>query len=297
MTEEIRETAALYALGSLTQHEARSFQNHLEEGCAICEAEFRHFERITAGIGLASEEIAAPDYLHELLAKRIEHESQAESSAGVSPEGGKEAPLPEKSSAPHSPPPLFSQSIQQRGQQRRGFLPWILTVLIACLAVLVFFAWRSALNTNSQLRAQVSDSQAEAEDLTRLLDIQRLHGEELEQILTVTGKPDARFMRLTGQAAAPSGSGILIWDMQKAQCLIFGFFPPPPQGNAYQLWFITTRDRIPAGLLKVNPTGRIFDTQPVPPDIANWVAAAVTLEPESGSQTPTMPFYLLGRFQ
>ena len=34
-TEETRETAALYALGALSQHEARAFEIHLAEGCDV----------------------------------------------------------------------------------------------------------------------------------------------------------------------------------------------------------------------------------------------------------------------
>ncbi len=296
VTEEIREIAALYALGSLTQHEARSFEAHIQEGCAICKAEFRHFEHIVAGIGLASEEIAAPEYLHELLSKRIERESQAAQSAPVSSEGAGQEPEQEKDSRPYSPPPLFSQSMQRQGAQRKGFLPWVLTALFACLAILAFFVWRSALKENSQLRTEVSAAQAEGEDLKRLLDNQRLRREELEQVLTIAGKSDARFMRLSGQDPAPSASAILLWDFQEAQCLTFGFLPPPPQGYVYQLWFVTTRERIPAGLLNINPTGRTFTVTPVPVELANWVAAVVTLEPEGGSQTPTTDYYLLGRF-
>jgi hypothetical protein len=39
-TEELRELAAFYALGSLTQHEAHSFEIHVQEGCPVCEAGF-----------------------------------------------------------------------------------------------------------------------------------------------------------------------------------------------------------------------------------------------------------------
>ena len=59
-TEELRELAALHALGSLTQHEARSFELHIKEGCSACETEFRKFEQAVSGIGLAGSEAAVP---------------------------------------------------------------------------------------------------------------------------------------------------------------------------------------------------------------------------------------------
>jgi hypothetical protein len=47
-TEEIRELAALFSLGALSQHEARSFEAHIQEGCQVCEKEYNKFKHITA---------------------------------------------------------------------------------------------------------------------------------------------------------------------------------------------------------------------------------------------------------
>ncbi len=292
-TEEIREWAALYALGSLSQHEAQSFENHLQEGCAVCEAEFHQFTRIVAAIGLAAEEVAAPEYVRELLSTRIERETQATPPAAAASNNLDAEPVQKEPSLSYPARPIFAQS----DQPKSSFFPWILAVIIACLAFLALYAWKSEQGTNSRLRAAVSAAQAEGKDLERLLEIQRERGSELEQIVSIVGKSEARFMRLKGQAAAPSASGILLWDTQQSQCLTFGLFPPAPQGRAYQLWFITPQERIPAGLLKTDPFGRAFTTLAVPPDMTNWTAAAVTLEPDNGSQIPTMPFYALGRFE
>ena len=73
-TEELKEMAALYALGTLTQHEARSFEMHVKEGCPICESECRKFEQTVAKIGIAAEEVPVPDYIRDLLSARIERE-------------------------------------------------------------------------------------------------------------------------------------------------------------------------------------------------------------------------------
>ena len=44
-THEIKEQAALYALGVLTQLEARAFESHVRDGCEICRSEVFRFER------------------------------------------------------------------------------------------------------------------------------------------------------------------------------------------------------------------------------------------------------------
>ena len=50
---EMRDFAALYALGSLTQREARSFEEHLNEGCRSCKRELGGFEAVVSDLGFA----------------------------------------------------------------------------------------------------------------------------------------------------------------------------------------------------------------------------------------------------
>jgi hypothetical protein len=118
-TEEIRELASLYALGSLTQHEARSFEIHMREGCSVCEREFQRFARTIAEMGFASEEVQAPDYIRDLLLARIEREQDA---APATAQGyAKENELFQGKPAPDT----LSQPIQQK----RRILPWVLLSL------------------------------------------------------------------------------------------------------------------------------------------------------------------------
>ncbi|MDR0843159.1 MAG: anti-sigma factor [Acidobacteriota bacterium] len=65
-TEAVRQRASLYALGLLTQHEALSFELHLEE-CLVCRAELEKIEHAVAKIGLAVDEVEPPEQLRERL--------------------------------------------------------------------------------------------------------------------------------------------------------------------------------------------------------------------------------------
>lgn len=58
--EEMTERASLYALGALTQWEARAFEEHLEEGCERCAAELQSFEEVTRSLSLAAPEAEPP---------------------------------------------------------------------------------------------------------------------------------------------------------------------------------------------------------------------------------------------
>jgi anti-sigma factor ChrR (cupin superfamily) len=53
---EMTDLAVLYALGSLSQHEARSFEEHLADGCDTCRAELESFELTVQSIGLSASE-------------------------------------------------------------------------------------------------------------------------------------------------------------------------------------------------------------------------------------------------
>jgi anti-sigma-K factor RskA len=70
--------------------------------------------------------------------------------------------------------------------------------------------------------------------------------------------------------------------------------PPAPEGKVYQLWFVTPDAKISAGLINLDKNGHGFTAVQFPPSVTQLAAAAITLEPEGGSEQPTMPIYALG---
>jgi anti-sigma factor ChrR (cupin superfamily) len=67
---EMTDVAALYALGALSQHEARSFEAHLAEGCDICQAELESFEQTMRAVAFSVPEAEPPARVRaKLLAK------------------------------------------------------------------------------------------------------------------------------------------------------------------------------------------------------------------------------------
>jgi predicted ChrR family anti-sigma factor len=65
--QEMTETASLYALGALSQWEARAFEEHLAEGCEECAAELQSFEETTRSLDFAAPEATPPAGLKEKL--------------------------------------------------------------------------------------------------------------------------------------------------------------------------------------------------------------------------------------
>jgi anti-sigma-K factor RskA len=290
-TEEIRELAALYALGSLTQHEARSFEIHLQEGCDICEAEIQRFARTLAEMGFAAEEVPAPDYLRDLLLARIEREGKPAAKAPAPSEKDKvEIPKEKPFSAAASP--LFGA---QPKRENPRILPWILAAALVVLAIIFFFSWKMSKDTSDQLLATLSASQTDLAELQKQIDAGKEKSADLEQIWVIINKPGARIARLIGQTAPSANVGAILWDTEHAECLALGSILAAPQGKAYQLWFFSATKKIPVGLIRTDAEGRFFMKFPVPKDAAGATAVVITLEPDNGSEIPTAPYSAAGR--
>ena len=63
--DEMRDLAAFYALGSLTQREARSFEGHLNEGCRSCNVELGGFEAVVSDLAFAVAGVEPPPGVFE----------------------------------------------------------------------------------------------------------------------------------------------------------------------------------------------------------------------------------------
>lgn len=72
--DRIIEMAALYALGAMSQGEAKAFENHLADGCEVCLAEVTAFEEVAGNIGLAAREVEPRVEARDILLARLPHE-------------------------------------------------------------------------------------------------------------------------------------------------------------------------------------------------------------------------------
>ena len=86
---EMTDVAALYALGALSQHEARSFEAHLAEGCDICQAELESFEQTVRAVAFSAAEAEPPARVRAELLATVSR-SIPEQSVKSAPAGGLE---------------------------------------------------------------------------------------------------------------------------------------------------------------------------------------------------------------
>ena len=306
-TEEIRELAALFSLGTLPENEAQRFETHIREGCSVCEAEFRKFKHIVAEIGLAVNEVAAPEYIRGIILTRIERKIPSEAvekpktepaeqvkPAAEEPKIEPTEQVKPKKSAKREPPPTLRPILTQTSIGRPSFFPWILAAILAVITILTFLAYRSQQSANIQLKDEIASIRSDLEDFQILLDIQKGRQGESDQIISTVSKPETRILHLSGLSPAPSSSGAILLDVQLKECLVFGYMPLPTQGKTYQLWYMTPSAKIPSGTFKPGPSGRIYEQFSIPEDITS-MTPVITLEPEGGSKIPTSAYYAIGR--
>lgn len=192
-------------------------------------------------------------------------------------------------------PALKSKVLARIGQEKAASLParaaWRSSpAMLTALAASVVFAlivgslaigYRDALTEREQALVSV-----EAQLADRLAMLNRI----LE--------PQVQLFLLTGQGAQAPGVQ-LFWDRERDVTILHAFnLPPAPAGQAYQLWLVPSDGSPPVSVVVFNsePDGHALEHDiPVPAALGEFAAAAITVEPESGSPQPTSDPILIGQ--
>jgi len=174
---------------------------------------------------------------------------------------------------------------QAAAPTRRGWWTLVPWVAAAALGVGLVSLWLQ----NSNLRRRISDLQNESAQ--QLAELQRAR--EVVSTLTAT---DA--MRVTLVAAKtppqPQGKAFYVRDRSSLIFLASNLQALPAQ-KAYELWLIPTSGApIPACVFKPDTHGSAIVINPPLPTGVEAKAFAITVEPEGGSQAPTMPILMIG---
>ena len=287
ITGELQETAALYALGSLSQHEARGFEAHLKEGCAVCDGELKRFEQVVGTLGLTASEADPPPYLRELLVAEAEHETRQAPPAPAAPPAAAvktvAAPVPPPRAAAPAPPP------RRALPGWRVYLAWAVAAICAVAAAYYYLALQWA-NEAARVRTDaIAAAQGDADQLRRMLEFERGRAQELEHINGVLGKPSSRVILLAGVDQSSATSIAILWDLPGKRWVVTGRLPAAPAGKGYQLWYVTATGRYSAGMLDPDSEGHVFKVMDTPDAAAGLTEAVLTLEPPGGSAQPTWP--------
>jgi anti-sigma-K factor RskA len=145
-------------------------------------------------------------------------------------------------------------------------------------------------NQNAKLKSSLAELQGLSEQ-------QKLElGQARHVVDTLTAQDVQRVDVMPVGLKQPPPQGKAIYSRQN-NGLIFvaSNLHPLPAQKAYELWIIPTKGApIPAGVFKPDARGGAMVINPPIPAGVEAKAFAITIEPEAGSATPTMPIVMLG---
>jgi anti-sigma-K factor RskA len=161
-------------------------------------------------------------------------------------------------------------------------LPWLAA---AAFLLLAGFFWQQS----DRLSQRVAELQGESSQQQAQLERAR------EIVSTLTSTDAMRVTLVAAQAPPqPQGKAIYVKDRSSLVFLASNMPPLPPQ-KIYELWLIPTNGApIPAGVFKPDARGSATVIEPPLPAGVEAKAFAITVEPEQGSSTPTMPIVMMG---
>jgi anti-sigma-K factor RskA len=252
-----QDLAAAYALGALPADEARRFEAFLATS-PEAQRELAEYREVAALLALAGSEGAPSTDLRDRVIRGV---------------------VARPSRAPLD---LSRQTFPAPSR-----VPWLAVAASLLLAVGI---GASLVSTRGRLAATAAALDERERSLAQTE--QRLS--EREATINSLLEPGVQLFQLT--ASGDPDPGIqLFWNRAQHRALVHGYrLKPVPAGRAYQLWFIKDGRPVPSVTFRPGADGRAKVEQIPVPDDGPLSAAAITVEPESGSSQPTSPIVLVG---
>ena len=151
-------------------------------------------------------------------------------------------------------------------------------------------------NQNKQLESEVSTIEIENADLEQRIEDSKTALAAAESLLKVLRDRSVISVPLGGQGNFANAYAKVYWDKKDNTIYLDAQgMPEPPTGKVYQMWSLTLNPLTPTSLGTIDDfitdDNKIFTIQ----NMNASEAFGITLEPEGGSETPTMEqLYTLG---
>lgn len=158
----------------------------------------------------------------------------------------------------------------------------------------LFLAW--SLNQNNQLKQEIAKETNERKQLEERITETNTNLAEATKLINVFRDDNVIAVPLAGQAIAPEAyAKVYIDEKTKRLYLDVQGLPKPPKGKVYQVWSLKLDPLTPTSMgtldTFVADADKIFEFK----TRAGEQAFGITLEPEGGSESPTLEqLYTLG---
>ena len=177
----------------------------------------------------------------------------------------------------------------------RPTLWWLATAASLAFAVGIGLYSAQLRSRIITLEGELRDTRAQVKAASGLIAVAQSAAADAQAAVGVLAAADLARIELDGQPAAPQAAARAFWSRSRGTLLFAASnLPPLPEGRIYQLWVVTDRAPISAGLLTPDAQGSVNATLRTAPDIPQPVAMAVTIEPAGGVPAPTGDRYLVG---
>lgn len=248
----------LYALDSLPDDERIAFDAHLGT-CRICQRELELYGPVFDG--LASDvELTPPPQLRDRVLAQIRDVPQ------------ERVELPEMP-ADDAPVDLAARRRARSADHAPSASRWL-----ALAAAILAFALIAASTTGVALWRRTNQLEQQVTQLEQ-------RGREADELASVLATDDAELVDVDTDLSG--NLRVAVSDSVDAGIVVADELQPPPDDRVYQLWVIEDEQPRSIGLI-----GRTTGVLGVLSDIRGAQAVAISVEPPSGSETPTGPIVM-----
>ena len=200
-----------------------------------------------------------------------------------------------RSVTPARPDPRVWQGIAARIEERpraAAVRVWAGWAVAAALALAVVGLQGARLRADRRA-AGLAGAAAEREQCAKDLAQARGEAEVQREALALLAMPATQIVALAPQAGAAITARALV-NLSSRAAVLYAAGPPAPSGKDYELWVIRGDRKLPAGLLRAQPSGAILAR--IDPSLLaeRPDAFAVTVESAGGAPQPLGPIVLVG---
>lgn len=253
---QFADALALHAMGALDNPQERAgLEAHLVS-CGECRRELEALRGDLALLALSTTGPAPPQRSRQRLLDAIAREPR----------------LPKRS------PQLAPVGVLR--PRWLTFAPITAAIVLAVVGLLL-------LQDVIRLKRQVARAQNE-------LQAEKERSQRAQEVMEILNAPKAQRWTLVASKTPPQPQVKTIYMQEKAHVLLIASnLAPLPQNKVYQLWLLPMNGSapMPAGTFKPDANGGALMDHVMSANV-DATAFAITMEPEGGSQTPTMPIVL-----
>ena len=250
----------LYVYGALTEAESREVSQVLKKHPEV-RKEVEEIELALQKLSVAT----APSYNAEAILNSIKRKLETKGDRSV---------------------------ISIEPKKETNWVPYIGWAATIVLLIGLFFVFED----KNDLREQLSAEKARNAMMEQQIANAREDAEKTEELLAVLRDKNVSKVPLQGQNVAPGAYAAVYWNKEENKAFIDAKeLPEPPRGKVYQVWSLELEPLTPTsiGLLAEfsMDENKIFALE----NANQSQAFGITLEPEGGSESPTMDqLYVLG---